>query len=207
MISEQEVQSSGTVHRSSSTTYSSTTMHSSTGLYNEAWGSSAIHFPKKEATEKIEVDFGNYDSYKSEGLDKHSGSGFLNLRDLNTLLLKYIEVAHDLEEIQEGSETTRTIDVKIDEKDITKLDHKYAVEVESWMKLFSDADSKLSDLKATVSALEDEKKNLEASDKAKDGTIMEMEKTCKGLQSKINEIQARLTVFLSQQEIFDTELS
>merc|ERR1719431_1478874 len=134
-------------------------------------------------------------------------NGFLNLRELNTLLLKYIGVVHELEESQGGTQDNSAININIDESQIVVLDKKYQAEVDSWTKLWTEADSKIAALKAQIVKLEAEKKKLEQLGKDKDGILAEREKTIADLRKKISDIQASLSVFLNQQDIFDAELA
>lgn len=134
-------------------------------------------------------------------------AGFLNLRDLNTLLLKYIGVVHELEESQGGSQDNSVININIDESQILVLNKKYQAEVDAWSKLWTEADSKIAALKAQILKLEAEKKKMEQLGKDKDGILEEREKTIAGLRAKISEIQASLSAFINQQDIFDAELA
>jgi len=134
-------------------------------------------------------------------------TGFLNLRDLNTLLLKYIGVAHELEESQGGTEDNSMIDIDIKESEIVVLDQKYKDEVDAWKKLWNEADARIKALKAQIQKLEAEKKELEKLGKEKDAKLEEKNKIIADLRAKIADIQAKLSAFLCQQEIFDAELA
>jgi len=136
-----------------------------------------------------------------------SHTGFLNLRDLNTLLLKYIGVAHELEESQGGTEDNSMINIDIKESEILLLDQKYKAEVDEWDKLCTKADARIKALKAQIQKLEAEKKELEKHGKENDAKLEEKNKMIADLRAKISDIQAKLSAFLCQQEIFDAELA
>lgn len=134
-------------------------------------------------------------------------TGFLNLRDLNTLLLKYIGVAHELEESQGGTEDNSMINIDIKESEILVLGQKYKAEVDEWDKLCTDKKKELEKLGKENDAKLDKKKELEKLGKEKDAKLEEKNKMIADLLAEIADIQAKLSTFLCQQEIFDAELA
>lgn len=175
------------------------------------WGPLVIG-NKKEVQTTIGVN-SNFQGRKAVSDEMHWDSmnlsaGFLNLRDLNTLLLKYIGVVHELEEGQSGGELSSSVtEINIDETEVASLDKKYQVEMESWKNLWKDSEKKIGDLKKKIAILEEEKKKLEKRGVENDAAIKEREETIKKLKLEISELQAKLGDFLSQSEIFGAELN
>jgi len=163
---------------------------------------------ERQTSEEVVNIFEKKEAFGSESSLKFTDESFgcLNLKNLNSLLLKYIEIAHDLEDINSGSLIQKDINIQIDEKQLAKLETKYLNQLDALKLLLKEADENGKALSEAIEKLEEEKRQLEDGDRNKDGQIMERDKNCKGLQSKINEIQARLSVFLSQKEVFDSEL-
>jgi len=136
-----------------------------------------------------------------------SHTGFLNLRDLNTLLLKYIGVAHELEESQGGTEDNLMINIDIKKSEILVLGQKYKAEVDEWNILCTQAEARIKDLEAQIQNLKAEKEELEKLGKEKDAKLEEKNKMIADLLAEIPDIQVKLSAFLCQQEIFDAELA
>lgn len=187
------------------TTLASKTMASTMETTTQkTWGSLNISTTAKKDTKTTIMLNPSNDSSTWADL---SLTGFLNLRDLNTLLLKYIGVAHELEESQGGTEDNSMMNIDIKESEIVVLDQKYKDEVDAWKKLWNEADARIKALKAQIQKLEAEKKELEKLGKEKDAKLEEKNKIIADLRAKIADIQAKLSAFLCQQEIFDAELA
>jgi len=187
------------------TTSASKTMASTMETTTQkTWGSLNISTTAKKDTKTTIMLNPSNDSSTWADL---SLTGFLNLRDLNTLLLKYIGVAHELEESQGGTEDNSMMNIDIKESEIVVLDQKYKDEVDAWKKLWNEADARIKALKAQIQKLEAEKKELEKLGKEKDAKLEEKNKIIADLRAKIADIQAKLSAFLCQQEIFDAELA
>jgi len=176
----------------------------------KTWGPLEIATTAKRETKTVIAANTNYRNGVSdtESWSNINFSGFLNLRDLNTLLLKYIGVVHELEEGESGGAVTNSvIDIDIDETEVKTLDKKYQDEVEAWKKLYKASNDQREALQAQIKKLEEEKKQLQKKSDENDAKIKEREETIKTLRAKISEIQAKLSEFLFQPDIFEAELN
>jgi len=138
--------------------------------------------------------------------DKWFMPGFLNLKELNTLLLKYIGQVQDLELNQNKPGANNSITVNIDSTVISSLKAKYEDQLNDWKKQCDDKDKLIKALKAEIEKLKAEIKKLEASDKQKDETIKERDRTIEGLRKEISDLQAKLSMYQSQKEIYEFQI-
>merc|ERR1712098_978063 len=76
--------------------------------------------------------------------------GFLNLKELNTLLVKYIGRVQDLEMNQSQSAAGSSITVNIDRSEITNLQAKYDDQLADWKKKCDEKDKEIAALKAEI---------------------------------------------------------
>merc|ERR1711872_75302 len=80
--------------------------------------------------------------------------GFLNLKELNTLLVKYIGRVQDLEMNQSQSAAGSSITVNIDRSEITNLQAKYDDQLADWKKKCDEKDKEIAALKAEITKLQ-----------------------------------------------------
>jgi len=138
--------------------------------------------------------------------DKWFMPGFLNLKELNTLLLKYIGQVQDLELNQSKPGANNSITVNIDSTVISSLKERYEDQLNDWKKQCDDKDKLIKALKAEIEKLKAEIKKLEASNKQKDETIKERDRTIEGLRKEISDLQAKLSMYQSQKEIYEFQI-
>jgi len=139
-------------------------------------------------------------------LDDWSMPGFLSLKELNTLLLKYIGQVQDLELNQTSTGTSSSITVNIDRSEITNLKSKYDDQLEEWKKKCAEKDKEIAALKAEITKLKAEIKRLKESNSNKDGIIQERDLTIEGLRAEINKLKANLSMFQNQKEIYELQI-
>eukprot|EP00092_Neocalanus_flemingeri_P078684 GFUD01097923.1.p1 GENE.GFUD01097923.1~~GFUD01097923.1.p1 ORF type:complete len:503 (+),score=178.68 GFUD01097923.1:90-1598(+) len=130
--------------------------------------------------------------------------GFLSLKELNSLLLKYIGKVQDLEC---GQTEQKAITIKIDRSEISSLQSKYEDQLEDWKKECADKDSQIADLKAEITKLKAQIKRLKESNASKDGTIHDRDLTIEGLRAEIGKLQANLSMFQNQKEIYEFKIT
>merc|ERR1712002_1413494 len=133
--------------------------------------------------------------------------GFLNLKELNTLLVKYIGRVPDLEMNQSQSAAGSSITVNIDRSEITNLQAKYDDQLADWKKKCDEKDKEIAALKAEITKLKAEIKKLTESNANKDGTIKERDLTIEGLRAEISKLQATLAMFQNQKEIYEFQIT
>jgi len=132
--------------------------------------------------------------------------GFLNLKELNSLLLKYIGQVQDLEMNQSKSGSSTSITVNIDRSEITNLQTKYDDQLADWKKQCDNKDKEIAALKAEITKLKAEIKRLKESNATKDGTIKERDLTIEGIRAEISKLQANLALFKNQKEIYEFQI-
>jgi len=140
-------------------------------------------------------------------IDDWTMPGFLNLKELNTLLLKYIGQVQDLEMNQTQPGAGSSITVNIDRTEIINLQSKYDDQLTDWKKKCDDKDKEIAALKAEIVKLKAEIKKLKESNANKDGTIKERDLTIEGLRAEISKLQATLAMFQNQKEIYEFQIT
>merc|ERR1712002_1341308 len=140
-------------------------------------------------------------------LEDGAMSGYLTLKELNTLLLKYIGQVQDLEMNQTKPGGSTSITVNIDRSEITSLKSKYDDQLEDWKKQCEDKDKEIAALKAEITKLKAEIKKLTESNANKDGTIKERDLTIEGLRAEISKLQVSLSMFQNQKEIYEFQIA
>eukprot|EP00090_Calanus_glacialis_P009850 TRINITY_DN18246_c0_g1_i1.p1 TRINITY_DN18246_c0_g1~~TRINITY_DN18246_c0_g1_i1.p1 ORF type:complete len:515 (-),score=198.53 TRINITY_DN18246_c0_g1_i1:131-1639(-) len=141
------------------------------------------------------------------GFEDWAMPGFLNLKELNSLLLKYIGQVQDLELNQSQSGGSTSITVNIDRSEIISLQSKYDTQLADWKKQCDDKDKEIAALKAEIAKLKAEIKKLKESNANKDGTIKERDLTIEGLRAEISKLQATLSMFQNQKEIYEFQIT
>jgi len=132
--------------------------------------------------------------------------GYLSLKELNTLLLKYIGQVQDLEMNQSATGDKTSITVDIDRSEVTKLKSKYDNQLEDWKNQCGNKDKEIAALKAEITKLKAEIKRLKESNDKKDGTIKERDLTIEGLRAEISKLQSNLSKFQNQKEIYEFQI-
>jgi len=132
--------------------------------------------------------------------------GFLNLKELNTLLVKYIGRVQDLE-MNQTQQGASSITVNIDRSEIVNLQSKYDDQLADWKKKCDEKDKEIAALKAEITKLKAEIKKLTESNANKDGTIKERDLTIEGLRAEISKLQATLAMFQNQKEIYEFQIT
>merc|ERR1712106_413770 len=140
-------------------------------------------------------------------IDDWTMPGFLNLKELNSLLLKYIGQVQDLEMNQTQPGAGSSITVNIDRTEIINLQSKYDDQLTDWKKKCDDKDNEIAALKAEIAKLKAEIKKLKESNANKDGTIKERDLTIEGLRAEISKLQANLSMFQNQKEIYEFQIT
>merc|ERR1712055_410602 len=140
-------------------------------------------------------------------LDEWNLPGFLNLKELNSLLVKYIGRVQDLEMNQSQQGAGTSITVNIDRSEINNLQTKYEDQLADWKKKCDEKDKEIAALKAEITRLKAEIKKLKESNANKDGTIKERDLTIGGLRAEISKLQATLAMFQNQKEIYEFQIT
>merc|ERR1712179_43775 len=140
-------------------------------------------------------------------LDEWNLPGFLNLKELNSLLVKYIGRVQDLEMNQSQQGAGTSITVNIDRSEINNLQTKYEDQLADWKKKCDEKDKEIAALKAEITRLKAEIKKLKESNANKDGTIKERDLTIEGLRAEISKLQATLAMFQNQKEIYEFQIT
>merc|ERR1712089_67762 len=135
--------------------------------------------------------------HKETSIKDPEQAGWLSLKHLNTWVLRYIGVVHDLEEDNIGQESGE-INISIDQKEMTFLDRRYQDEIEGWKTEQKNSLNKIAELQAIIAKLKAEFEKLKKSGDALDVTIKEKEKLIETLRMEVSSIQASLTPFLNQ---------
>jgi len=112
--------------------------------------------------------------------------GFLNLKELNSLLLKYI----GLNRSKSGGNSSIT--VSIDRSEILNLKSKYDNQLADWKKQCDLKDKDIAALNTENKKFKAEIKKLKESNANKDGAIKERDLTVEGLRGKISKSQGKL---------------
>jgi len=133
--------------------------------------------------------------------------GFLGLKELNSMLLKYIGQVQDLELNQTKPGASTSITVNIDRSEMINLQSKYDDQLADWKKQCEDKDKEIAALKAEITKLKAEIKKLKESNANKDGTIKERDLTIEGLRAEISKLQANLSMFQNQKEIYEFQIT
>merc|ERR1711933_391960 len=132
--------------------------------------------------------------------------GFLSLKELNSLLEKYISEVQglDLSLAKTGGSTSVT--VNIDRSEIVNLQAQYDDQLADWKKKCDDKDKEIAALKAEIARLKAEIKILKESGKNKDGIIKERDLTIETLKSEISRLTAILSMMKNQKEIYEVQI-
>merc|ERR1712142_1399980 len=132
--------------------------------------------------------------------------GFLSLKELNSLLEKYISEVQglDLSLAKTGGSTSVT--VNIDRSEIVNLQSQYDDQLADWKKKCDDKDKEIAALKAEIARLKAEIKILKESGKNKDGIIKERDLTIETLKSEISRLTAILSMMKNQKEIYEVQI-
>merc|ERR1711933_241596 len=132
--------------------------------------------------------------------------GFLSLKELNSLLEKYISEVQglDLSLAKTGGSTSVT--VNIDRSEIVNLQSQYDDQLADWKKKCDDKDKEIAALKAEIARLKAEIKILKESGKNKDGIIKERDLTIETLKSEITRLTAILSMMKNQKEIYEVQI-
>jgi len=141
-----------------------------------------------------------YVTHKSSIQDGNQ-AGWLSIKHLNNLLLRYIGVVHDLEEDSVGEENGE-FNIKIDKKEMNFLEGRYKEEIEEWDLEQKRADEQIKKLQAEITKLKLEVEALKKSGNEFDDTIKKKEKEIEDLRKKVKELQASINQFLNQQNHF-----
>jgi len=134
------------------------------------------------------------------------GAGFKELRELNTVLEKYIKEVRGCD-FQVGSTgSTTSISVNINRSEIESIQSEYDGQLAEWKKKYDDKDLEIAKLKAEIERLKAEIKRLNESNNIKDGTIQERDLTIEALKSEINRLNALMTMLKNQKEIYELQI-
>jgi len=180
-----KAESSSSVVAASSTS-TTTTMKSSTAVSSNLMA-------------KIQADQVISSSIGANGFSE--GSNFydsLSLKQLNDLLLFYIQRVHEMEKDLGGGSSSQEITVKIDRTEIKNLDSTYNGQINDLKKSLADKDKIIAELKAKIDFLEREIEKLKDSLSNKEKVIIEKEKTIGDLTSELAKLNAELASLKSQ---------
>merc|ERR1711915_1156524 len=120
------------------------------------------------------------------------GAGFKELRELNTVLEKYINEVRGCDFQVGRTASSTSISVNINRSEIESIQSEYDGQLAEWKKKYDDKDLEIDRLKAEI-------KRLNESNNIKDGTIQERDLTIEALKSEINRLNA-LTMLKNQKE-------
>merc|ERR1719507_575277 len=89
-------------------------------------------------------------------------AGLLSLKHLNTLLLKYIGIVHNLDESKICEENESTITIDVDEEEVKFFAEMYESEKEKWTEEKTKADAEIKRLQNELKTKEANLANLES---------------------------------------------
>merc|ERR1719237_1036694 len=132
-------------------------------------------------------------------------AGLLSLKHLNTLLLKYIGIVHNLDESKVGEENESTITIDVDEEEVKFFAEMYESEKEKWSAEKKDTEDEINKLKNSLKNKEADLAKLESEvdDKRKN----ELEAMIKKLREEIVELQKKVNPMLHQGHIFKANIT
>merc|ERR1711933_535813 len=132
--------------------------------------------------------------------------GFLSLKELNSLLEKYISEVQGLDLSLAKTSGSTSVTVNIDRSEIVNLQSQYDDQLADWKKKCDDKDKEIAALKAEIARLKAEIKILKESGKNKDGIIKERDLTIETLKSEITRLTAILSMMKNQKEIYEVQI-
>merc|ERR1719450_971083 len=130
--------------------------------------------------------------------------GFLSLKELNSLLEKYISEVQGLDLSLAKTGGSNSVTVNIDRSEIVNLQSQYDDQLADWKKKCDDKE--IAALKAEIARLKAEIKILKESGKNKDGIIKERDLTIETLKSEISRLTAILSMMKNQKEIYEVQI-
>lgn len=125
-------------------------------------------------------------------------SGWLSLKHLNTLLLRYIGIVHDLEEGKVGEGVDGTINIDIDEKEVKSHEKQYQQYEDTWNEEKEKANARIKELEAKIKKLEIELAALIARGAEYDTEIVKKQKKIDDLRMEVSRLQAALAPLMHQ---------
>merc|ERR1712228_490750 len=134
------------------------------------------------------------------------GAGFKELRELNTVLEKYINEVRGCDFQVGRTASSTSISVNINRSEIESIQSEYDGQLAEWKKKYDDKDLEIAKLKAEIERLKAEIKRLNESNNIKDGTIQERDLTIEALKSEINRLNALMTMLKNQKEIYELQI-
>jgi len=134
------------------------------------------------------------------------GAGFKELRELNTVLEKYINEVRECDFQVGKNRSSTSISVNINRSEIESIQSEYDGQLAEWKKKYDDKDLEIAKLKAEIERLKAEIKRLNENNNIKDGTIQEQDLTIEALKSEINRLNALMTMLKNQKEIYELQI-
>jgi len=132
-------------------------------------------------------------------------AGLLSLKHLNTLLLKYIGIVHNLDESKIGEQDESTITIDVDEEEVKFFAEMYEIEKEKWTEEKTKAEAEIERLRNELQTKEVNLANLES--EVDDDKKLELEASIKKLRDEVVELQKKVNPMLHQEHIFKSQIS
>jgi len=132
-------------------------------------------------------------------------AGLLSLKHLNTLLLKYIGIVHDLDESKIGEERESTIQIDVDEEEVKFFADMYESEKEKWSQEKEGSEAEINKLKNNLKNKEAELANLKSP--VDDKERKELETMIAKLRIEVEGLQNKVNPLLHQEHIFKAQIT
>merc|ERR1719339_778962 len=132
-------------------------------------------------------------------------AGLLSLKHLNTLLLKYIGIVHNLDESKIGEENESTITIDVDEEEVKFFAEMYESEKEKWTEEKTKADAEIKRLQNELKTKEANLANLES--ELDDERKKELEAAIRKLRDEVVELQQNVHPMLHPEHIFKAHIT
>jgi len=132
-------------------------------------------------------------------------AGLLSLKHLNTLLLKYIGIVHNLDESKVGEADESTITIDVDEEEVKFFAEMYESEKKKWTEEKTKADGEIKALQNQLKTKEDKLAKLES--EVDDKKRKELEAQIKKLRDEVVELQKKVNPMLHQEHIFKAQIT
>merc|ERR1719447_2660621 len=126
-------------------------------------------------------------------------AGLLSLKHLNTLLLKYIGIVHDLDERES------TIQIDVDEEEVKFFADMYESEKEKWSQEKEGSEAEINKLKNNLKNKEAELANLKSP--VDDKERKELETMITKLRIEVEGLQNKVNPLLHQEHIFKAHIT
>jgi len=132
-------------------------------------------------------------------------AGLLSLKHLNTLLLKYIGIVHNLDESKIGEADESIITINVDEEEVKFFAEMYESEKKKWTEEKKKADEEIKALQNELKTKEANLAKLES--EVDDKKRKDLEASIKKLRDEVVDLQKKVNPMLHQEHIFKAHIT